>query len=131
MKIFYTKKDRELVGKLRQENDTLKKKIQNKEFRYLKEKEEADKICMREIAENEIKIQELEELNHKYRQMIGRCAGLTKSNNALRKENEKLKAEKPKVTRIKKCTGTKQKIGARNFSRQSNIMRKEQIKNER
>lgn len=95
MKLFYTKKDRELVDSLKEEILVLRDKIEKKEFIYLKQKNELQD-SYNIIADKYDKLMtECIVLKHKYKQMIGRCAGLTREKNKL-KNNMEIKNEKEK-----------------------------------
>lgn len=98
MKIFYTKKDRELVEALLQENGSLREIISKKEYTYLRSKEKFEKLYNETLKVNEQhqKIIEntyakIDELKRKLRQYYGRNGGLTKYNNRLKREIEELK----------------------------------------
>lgn len=79
MKIFYTKKDRELVEELKVGIEVHKQLILNYDS--------AMKSYRNYIIQEESKI---DELKSKLRKMYGRNGGLTKQNNKLKSEKEEL-----------------------------------------
>lgn len=103
MKIFYTKKDQEKIEQYERtiEKQTIEiqrlfKKVNGKEFAMLedltalrKENGELHRFAKKIQRENENNKKELEDLEARYRSLIGKCGGLTKENNRLKNENNK------------------------------------------
>ncbi len=97
IKIFYTKKDRELVDNLREEIKDLKEKkeksdkiIDNNEYVFLADlSEEKDK--------NIVLNKELSSKNVEIKKLNGRIGGYVKQNNKLQKENSNFRAQLDKA----------------------------------
>ncbi len=97
IKIFYTKKDRELVDDLREEIKDLKEKkeksdkiIANNEYVFLADlSEEKDK--------NIVLNKELSSKNVEIKKLNGRIGGYVKQNNKLQKENSNFRAQLDKA----------------------------------
>ena len=97
MKLFYTKKEynelKQIVDNQTNAIEILTKKIKDKEFIYLKQKNELQDRYNIILDKYDKLMTECIVLKHKYKQMIGRCAGLTRENNKLKKSME-IKNEK-------------------------------------